>query len=592
MNDFPVYQHGFSVRVKLLLDPVDAAKALAKCGWQSDGKQGGWIRDSETRQHIRGTAWLTGRAPRNQRLPLAKKNKEWQTKLYGLGVDHGPDGSYLDLSGVRIGDIDRFCRSALQLHPEQLSVDYFRAAEWYVCLAPAEANRLADSLHVRPSNDRAKSFLVRDYPIPVTVRARTRMTARLNCYRVNRGCTADFRLELRLVGKRERRQTFGAADVATLKDILTGLISTHDLHPHPKPVRWEPRDFHDPREACPMDPILERLPLSAVKGKALDEAWIGKCHTLPTPKLLSPPPGCKGISPSGRIRMSESVPPSSDGGEKDSLLDVKDDHPPSLWDDLADDLLSQTGHLVEVVLDPDQDPSPLLQAIASRAATMVRGLSDSSTWRGVEEAILGSDEGEEADTMVVVVDPGSLPYRGLVDFDETTGTLDRAAFPANWNPEWGFLPVQCRAMAGQLWELMKGLRECCERDGCRIAVVSVDARSDHGKTGTLRKSDFFRDARVRSTLGDAGRYWAHIRLRVEDGRVVLWKDEVDGRAGRVAWDQSWGGLTAGRSPAVEDDIDVDGLVDRVVHVDDDSSDYGDDDGGDDAVSWQDELTGR
>ena len=95
-----------------------------------------------------------------------------------------------------------------------------------------------------------------------------------------------------------------------------------------------------------------------------------------------------------------------------------------------------------------------------------------------------------------------------------------------------------KATAAWLWDLLRGLREeVCERLGGTVIVVTVDARPDHGR-GPLLRSHYFRDARVRSSIGDAGRYWAHQRYFVEPGRrgrvrrIVAWKDEAEGLTGR------------------------------------------------------------
>ncbi|MFI5299363.1 MAG: hypothetical protein ACHREM_14810, partial [Polyangiales bacterium] len=89
-----------------------------------------------------------------------------------------------------------------------------------------------------------------------------------------------------------------------------------------------------------------------------------------------------------------------------------------------------------------------------------------------------------------------------------------------------------RAVGVWLWSLLQALRTVCEESGLNVVLITVDARRDVD-SGLLRRSHYFTDARVRSFIGDAGRYWAHQRYIVEDGRVVAIKDEHMGLPWRI-----------------------------------------------------------
>jgi hypothetical protein len=127
-------------------------------------------------------------------------------------------------------------------------------------------------------------------------------------------------------------------------------------------------------------------------------------------------------------------------------------------------------------------------------------------------------------------------------------------------------------MAGWLADMLDGLRRLGEESGLRVVLVTCDACPEHGY-GHMRRSHFFRDGRVRSAIGDAGRYYAHQRYRIEravkttyfraytevsenemgetliseyhaheeheyvTGNVVVLKDEVEGLPGRLVYER-------------------------------------------------------
>jgi hypothetical protein len=132
------------------------------------------------------------------------------------------------------------------------------------------------------------------------------------------------------------------------------------------------------------------------------------------------------------------------------------------------------------------------------------------------------------------------------------------------------LPVLFHATGAWLWETFEGLRRLGEETGLRVVAVTVDGRPEHGR-GDLLRTHFFRDGRVRSHVGDAGRYHAHQRYLVERvvrtaftrgytettqgddgpitqvydsrvehehevGNIIALKDEAEGLAGRLIYE--------------------------------------------------------
>jgi len=158
----PIYAHGYSLRVELLLPPEEADGALAHLGWPDP--EGDWRRcqvNGATRWIMRGTTFLTQRKPRNQKLALAKRNKTWKTNIYSLQVERGDNNklatTWLDIHGVRRGDVDRLLQSVMGLERTAYRVAYYRAAERYVALDPVEAIRLADALCCTPISGRGRA---------------------------------------------------------------------------------------------------------------------------------------------------------------------------------------------------------------------------------------------------------------------------------------------------------------------------------------------------------------------------------------------------------------------------------------------------
>ncbi len=85
-----IYPHGYSVRIKVHLDKADAEVALGRCGWSPTASAKVWKtytpRGGKRRWVMRGSAWLTQRAPSNFRLPMAQVNRSW----LGVSTTTGP----------------------------------------------------------------------------------------------------------------------------------------------------------------------------------------------------------------------------------------------------------------------------------------------------------------------------------------------------------------------------------------------------------------------------------------------------------------------------------------------------------------------
>jgi hypothetical protein len=242
------------------------------------------------------------------------------------------------------------------------------------------------------------------------------------------------------------------------------------------------------------------------------------------------------------------------------------------------------GHLVEVVLDPEQCPRDLLDALVGgqlgRVGVSALCTTDPSghpdTWTSVVEKINQCPPADDMNTWVLFIDPNAIAdvSDAVSVYSETTG---RTTFGPLVSSVWAatvndVMPLWPKAMGAWLWPVFQGLRDLCERTGIRVVVITTDLRPDHGRAPTLLRTHRFRDARVRSFIGDAGRYWSHLRYLVESGtriqahpahtlvapdgdqdvvrpciaydehhrvveRVVCLKDEAEGQVGRVIFER-------------------------------------------------------
>ncbi len=588
-----VYPHGYSVRIKVHLDGAGAEKALVRCGWSTTVSEKVWTRyrprGGRQRWVMRGSAWLTQRAPANLKLPMARANREWRTRIYSLGIEESGGGYAVDLQGVRHRDIDRFMQEVLLIPMDEYEVEYYRKAERYLVLSPHDAYRVAEGLGGEPEAGRGrlsrKRFLLKDYDVPVTVRRRTQMKAKITVYRIDRGATSAFKCEAALAGKRRNRQQFHETDIAKLDAILLGLVDDYGLTPTYKPARWEPRNFSATIEQDRYDPKVQKLGQRAWRGSPMSRRLrevVQKCHT-PNAVVLVESRGQEGaLDPETHIRTytssTSSSTPSTNPLETTSkrgrrtwtrrsgkgfqiavwmnglAKDIESQgsirvplawRKGGAWQAIAEEIGKLPGHLAEVILDGNQDPGPLIEALGEHSGGKVGvsalcGTEDGGkagdTWYSVKMAMVDYPAEDDIDLWVVVVDMTTV--QAIV---RHVTSIIATMSPAWDMARWGLFPWMAWAVGAWLWDAIEDLRDVCERTDLKVVLVSTDLRPQHGH-GPLHRSHFYKDTRVRSWLGDAGRYLAHQRYRVEPGadgrpmRVVAIKDEAEGLVGRVLFD--------------------------------------------------------
>lgn len=563
-----IYPHGYSVRVLISLLGPEVVCALARCGW-SESPSRLWkfskLKDGTERWTLRGSAWLTGRAPANKKLPIARRNADWNTRFYSLNIERKGDAFTVDLQGVRYHDIRRFFIEVLGLNEAQYDIEYFRRAERFMVLLPFDALRLAERLGVVPKRGRGrlsrKRFLVKDFPLPeVKVRRRAKATPLLTVYRIEKGATALYKVEVALVGKRNGRGQFDKQDIEALDQLLLGLVSDHDLHPVAKPSRWEPRTFNTAAERGGFDPMMQRIAQPAWQGNKIKQGQVRlveKCNTVelvnlvdfdgdsatypapfcirdtipspPGPDPVDPPPPeplwkcVEGAGFSTRRYTNEAQAPEAPVRA-----------PKGPYEAIAREVELLPGFFSEVVLDGDQNPAPLISALEARdigpvrvsalCAVMPDGVAD--TWGSVVDRMRQNPPLEATAVWVLVIDPSAFLAVSDAVTVNNERMFDSPEEPLSFDgplvkPGLVDLPgyrdsLKVKAMAAFLWEQFENIRKACESTGLRVVVVSTDERPDHGR-GPLLPSHRFHDGRVRSFTGDAGRYWAHQRYIVERG---------------------------------------------------------------------------
>lgn len=549
-----INSHGYSLRVRLLSGEL-AERGLARLGWTPNSTE--WTRSTPKgaeRWSLRGTTFLSQRRPRNERLPLARRNKEWKTQLYSVQIERRNGQVDLDLHGVRRTDVERLLEVIMQLSPDDYTVQHYRAAERYFVLPPHEAYRLGEALGQHPHRGRGrlagKFFLARDLAVPIRIKTRTRRLAKLTVYRVFGGATAAFKVELRLVGKTRDRGTFQEADIGKLDDALMQLIEEHDLHPISKPARWEP--LGPVRWA--RDAQLERLGAAAYRGRLTSKDLLAiaqECHTQEVVLVGESPRDPVSSLAQPYIRPNSLIKEASATSSQPPGCDIEAPHSSrvgNIWDALATDINTYEGLLNEVILDVEQNPLPVIEAldrsdpgtIALSVLCRVAPEGHPVTWGAITRLLPTYPGDQNTKTLVLVVDPDTMVSDGdavAIWDEETSRLLPGPLHHENWH--WDTFALDVKATAGWLWPMLQELRDVCERTGLRVVLLTADARPDHG-FGDLQRSHFYRDARVRSHIGDAGRYWAHNRYRVEQGRngprrAVMVKDEAQGLMGRIVF---------------------------------------------------------
>jgi hypothetical protein len=572
-----VYTHGCSVRVEINLEAANAIDALTRCGWNEVASPSIWKSSNPapgtTRFVMRGSKWLDERAPGNAKLALVGRNREWKTRIYSLAVERKNDAFHVDLQVVRYADIRKFMEEVLGLAANDYEIAYFRTVERFIVLPPHEAFRLAEGLSATPSSGRGrlarKRYLAKDIEVPIIVRKRAKATANLVVYRIDRGATAAYKVEVRLRGQRRDRGQFHETDIEKLDGVLLDLVQRHDLHPIPKPARWEPRSFTTTLERGAFDPSMKRLPQRAWRGTQISrqlKQTVENCHTPSLVRWVACPRDSDAFPPSTRIRsdITPSVGSVDAVDAPDSTIknvntnftniwkcvagksfevtryilenhgdaDVHHAAARDPWKRIADDIAHSRLYLHEVLLDPEQSPGPLLHALVGgalgkigvAALCAVDFSGDPDTWRSVCDATMTHPfEEADVDTFVIVIDPSAVD-------DVASAVIGNDTF--QWGPlmppasvATGMDPLQTLFKATGAWlaGLFQELRRHGEETGVRYVIVTCDARPAHGR-GALQRSHFFRDPRVRSSIGDAGRHYAHMRYLVERVIKTTWKN--------------------------------------------------------------------
>ena len=619
-----IYTHACSMRVSFNIDTPAVLKVLARCGWSSDArtwklsKPGG----GASRYVLRGSKWFDERPPNNRKLPFVRRNTEWKTRIYSLAIETKGDEVHVDLQVVRHGDVARFFETVLGLKSTDYEITYYRNIERYMVLPPHEAVKLAERLGVTPVNGRGRKarirYLVKDFEVPITVRQRAKATAKLVVYRIDRGATAAYRVEARLRGQRHDRGEFYQADIAKLDAVLLDLVSKCDLKTIAKPVRWEPRTFTTALEGSAFDPSIKRLPQRAWRGSQIPKQIkriVEMCHTpdlvkwvssarndaVPaSPRLIRSNISTSSSSSSSssrrrRGRKSEWKRVEGEGFEITQYILKESNHetqgspttstttPRGPWNRIVHDIHQSRLYLHEVILDSEQSPRELLEAltggtlgrvgVAALCAVDASGTPD--LYGSVREAMEDHPfDGDDLETLVLVIDASAtLAVAGavvgmvepevnnqgeIVNLDNIF--INGPLMPLEGLPGMDAFPAMFRAMGAWLDDLFAQLRQLGEQAGLRVIAVTVDARPDHGR-GALLRTHYFRDGRVRSSIGDAGRRLTHQRYLVE--RVV----ESTSTAGYTANTQDEGEAT---THVYEPRIEYEATVGNVIVIKDEA----------------------
>ncbi len=564
--DYEIFSHAWSARVRILLPVAEAAVVLKKLWW-AEGHSG-WRRSSPkggTRWDVKSAAWYTGRKP-SPESGLGRRNDEWGTKIYNLSIQLGKEGYCLDIGGIRRSDLDRVMTVVLGLGDGQWDLAYWRRLERYVVLTTADATSLSQALsgayERRGGRESAKEYLLRDRMFPVTVRTRSKLQAEAVIYRVDpgRGTTNAWKLEARLKGQSSTATTFSEADaMRVLDEILRGLVEDHRLTPIRKPARWEPRDCQAPLETASTVSDLRGLRTSGFRGCKppsvnLNTPWpfLSVYSATPTKGYGTDPLIREGtllfLQLSGmdvssidedflqswitNHRVQEGFPVSN---YRSSESTSKNNFEP--WKSLSSEIVScPHGTLTEVILGPNESPCPFIRELSSVASgnLAVSVLTAGNRRPGATgHEIVGYELGD-----VVRDHPfgKEMPkyWIQVIDYDTAVAVHhERHGRP------------HAMAVSERLTPYFSYWRQVAEATGLSIIVVSLDARPVAGK-GPWRPAHNCRDTRVRSIVGDAGRYFCHMRFMVEgtdtggvSRSVVITKDEVNGLgAGRIIWTRS------------------------------------------------------
>lgn len=530
-----IYSHGFCLRVEVNREARGRAReALRERLHYGDGRR--W-RGRGERRCLRGSGWLTGRRP-SRKTVIGRLNREEKLALYNVAVVEREEEMFIDLEGVRRGDHEKLLHDILGLEAEDWSVSYFRRLERYIVLSQPEAERLAVVLGGELHRERGRRsrivWLHHHFKREVKIRTRATGIAQGKIYRVQpeRGATAAYRLEVWLEGDRKGRTHFFEQDEDALDEVLASLVEEHDLHPIIRPDVWEGEGGEKP-PFVKRDRDLARMTMSAYRGSRpwtvnrhpcspLDSAPSVVLRPLGDGNLVRPRVSCR--FPSSHPTNASTTPsarPSPDG-EREIAIQIAND-PVSL--------------LTEVVIDGQQDPTHLLRHLVHQlggAGAVDVGYVGipGETWYGVETVMaeLPPVTGDEM-SLVLLVEPDLIVDLIKDTWSVPGGGVDCEALQAAAD---GSPAIHRLTSCGLLADLMGALRRLCETTGLKVVLITVDDRPDNGR-GPWRGSHRWDDGRVRSAIGDAGRYWAHSRYRMERDRITMLKDERHGRPGTIAW---------------------------------------------------------
>jgi hypothetical protein len=564
-----IYPHAYSVRFKVTLEESELLPKLAEVGVPTDWKNS-ILKTGKGRSQMRGSAWLTHRAPRGQKSALARLNQELKTRLYALSFEEGESCWYVDMAGVRWEDTTKLLEGVLELSKHEYSLAYYRAAERYIVLSPPEAQRLARLVNervpppIKGRNQRKKVLVSHELP-PIKIRHRAKAYPELKVYRIEPGATCDYRVEVRLQARRSSRGEFAAKDVATLDALLLDLVREHNLQTVLKPNRWEPRTPRSRVEQGSVDRSMSKLPLKAWQGRRMEPSEIRarlKCHSPHTFFCFANERNDGAITPSPRVRTSRPPKTSSPSNEtecwklisgglnktshypwSDGVNEVNAPLPPSssVYASMVREALAP-GLLSEVILDPERSPRDLMNELVRQAGNRKLGVrayareeanGGPDTWHSVHEMVFQHPSGVDDEVTVFFVDTSvaGAAFPPEVLFEDAVENE-----PASRECEADQTHYVPSILGAVFYDMLKGIREACEALGYTAIFVTTDFRS-FGAEGELKPRHFFTDARVRSLLGDAGRYWCHQRYRVEErggraSRVIAIKDGLEGRVGR------------------------------------------------------------
>ncbi len=262
-SELLLYPHGFKVEVEVeVIDRRISTLLTTFSHW----RRRSW-------NYLRGSLWLGGRPPRNDRtglaaflrrcgLPAGRRKRNGQSPLgggrsssvYGVGwrVDEETSRLHLQIWGVDRAHADHILRH-LDIDPSQVRGLVAHRHEVYATLSKPDAYRLATSLGDGVAWTRGCKEVLLEHRVKVE-----NGTMTLKLYRVDprRGATTLFRLEAAWNGCRSRRTLMPEAEAQrACEAVLARVLVDHGITPEVKPSLWQPRGqfwrtYHPTRQIC------------------------------------------------------------------------------------------------------------------------------------------------------------------------------------------------------------------------------------------------------------------------------------------------------------------------------------------------------